>query len=159
MLDVEKEIDRISNSDFFYKMGESRGNSEGDIYVPTVGAAFVTPSDTDFVGMYNDVEWLPTAHTQDDPFYKFPEFTTELVDIRLEMNKAVMASTRGMYKRLFKSGAHDFSTTARNGICYAFRQYAAEQYFATGDHWKIIVSMYYAGRWPVGYCQHGLVLI
>lgn len=159
MFSVDLEIDRIASSNFFSKMGEPCSDSGGLIYVPSVEAVFVTPSNIDFSGMYDQVEWLPTAPTQDDPFYKFTEFPKELVDIRLRINKAVMASTTGMDKSVFKSGPHDFSTAARNGICYAFRQYAAEQYFATGDRWKTIVSMYYSGRWPVGYYHNGLVII
>ena len=114
MFNVDVEIDRIASSDFFSKMGEPSSNSKGLIYVPSVGAVFVNPSDTDFIGMYNEVEWLPTAPTQDDPFYRFPELPKELVDIRLRMNKAVMAATRGLDKTLFKSGPHDFSNAARN---------------------------------------------
>ncbi len=121
-----------------------------------VGEAFVVPTGRDFIGKYKDIEWLPTSATQHDPFYEFPD---ELVDIRLRINKAVMAATQSMDSRFFKWGRHDFTTAARNGICYAFRQFAAEQYFAAGDRWEMTVSLYYAGRWPVGYWQKGLVLI
>jgi hypothetical protein len=159
MFNVDIELEKICSSDFFSKMGVKNNNSQGFIYVPSVEAAFVAPSDADFIGKYNEVEWLPTAPTQDDPFYKFPKFPKELADIRLRINKAVMAATRGLDKSLFKSGPHDFSIAARNGICYAFRQYAAEQYFSIGGSWELIVDMYYSGRWPVGYYQNGLVLI
>lgn len=124
-----------------------------------VGGAFLAPTDSDFIEKCNDIEWLPTAPTQHDPFYKFDEFPNELVDFRLRINKAVMAATRGIDTCLFKSGQHDFTAAARNGICYAFRQYTAEQYFAVGKRWGMVVSMYYAGRWSVGYWQKGLVLV
>lgn len=159
MFNVDTEIERISSCVFFKEMGQQGNTSEGLIFLANVGEAFVAPTDSDFIGKYKDIEWMPTSATQHDPFYKFPEFPDELVAIRLRINKAVMAATRGIDTGLFKSGRHDFSTAARNGICYAFRQYATEQYFAAGYRWEMTVSMYYAGRWPVGYWQKGLVLI
>ena len=135
MFNVDTEIERISSCVFFKEMGQQGNTSGGLIFLANVGEAFVAPTDSDFIGKYKDTEWLPTSATQHDPFYKFPEFSDELVAIRLRINKAVMAATRGIDTCPFKSGRHDFSTAARNGVCYAFRQYATEQYFAAGDRW------------------------
>lgn len=128
MFSVDTEIERITNCVFFEGVGKQSEASEGLIILANVGAAFVDPTDSNFTGKYNDIEWLPTAATQHDPFYLFPDFPDELVDIRLQIDNAVIAATRGMGYRLFKWGRHDFTSAARNGICYAFRQYAAEQY-------------------------------
>jgi hypothetical protein len=158
VFNVDREIERISSCAFFKEMGRQGNTSEGLIFLANVGEAFVVPTDSDSIGEYNDIEGLPITATQHDPFYMFSGFPDELVDIRLRINKAVMAATRGLDSRLFKWGRYDFTTAARNGICYAFRQYAAEQYLAAVDRWAIIISMYCAGRWPVGYWQKGLVL-
>lgn len=159
MFNLEKELKKIQETAFFKNMGVSCPSDSATIYIKDVNKVFVSPSDMDFRGRYAEVEWLPTSPTQADPFYSFSKNTQELTSLRMAMNKAVMAATKIMDKNQFVARPHDFSVAARNGACFAFRQYAAEQYYDLGDVWERIVEFYYAGHWPVGYFKNGLVII
>lgn len=70
-----------------------------------------------------------------------------------------MAATRNLEREIFLSGPNDFSVAARNGICFAFRQYVSECYYNLGDQWKEIVEIYYKGHWPVGFTKDKLIVI
>ena len=48
---------------------------------------------------------------------------------------------------------------ARGGAAYAFRQYATEQYFNLGEHWRQVIELYLAGHWPVGHAPGKLIVI
>lgn len=159
MFNVDEELNRILNANFFSNMGKGGANTGSIIYIENVKKVFLEPSDADFVGHYAEVEWLPTSPTQIDPFYDAPKNSRDLVSVRMTVNKAVLAATKNIDKSQFISGPHDFNVAARNGICFAFRQYVTEQYYDLGEVWHDIVKFYYSGRWPVGYFKNGLIVI
>lgn len=158
-MNIDAELKRIEESRFFSNMGISLSEEGGIIRIENVRKVFVEPSKLDFQGCYDEVEWLPTSPTQDDPFYELPKPPEELTALRVKINKSVMSATRGLEKGSFLCGSHDFSAAARNGICFAFRQYVSERYYGHGDHWKQIVDIYYKGHWPVGFTKSKLVVI
>lgn len=159
MMNIDVELERIGRSRFFSNMGVLLSGEERIICIESVRKVFVEPSELEFQGCYEEVEWLPTSPSQDDPFYKLPKPPKELIGLRMEINNSVMAATRKVEKELFLCGAHDFSAAARNGICFAFRQYVSERYYGHGDHWKQIVEIYYKGHWPVGFAKNKWVVI
>ncbi|WP_256582500.1 hypothetical protein [Pseudomonas sp. Irchel 3A5] len=159
MMNIDVELERIGRSRFFSNMGVLLCGEERIICIENVRKVFIEPSELDFQGCYEEVEWLPTSPSQGDPFYKLPKPPKELTGLRMEINKSVMAATRNVGKELFLCGSHDFSAAARNGICFAFRQYVSERYHGLGEHWKEIVEIYYKGHWPVGFTKNKLVVI
>ncbi|MCF5715940.1 hypothetical protein ACDH53_26515 [Pseudomonas tremae] len=156
---IDAELATIEKSCFFSKMGVLLPDEERIISIENVRKVFVEPSELDFKGCYDEVEWLPTSPTQDDPFYELPKSPKELTELRIKINKAVMAATKSLEKNSFLCAPHDFSVAARNGICFAFRQYVSERYYGLGDHWKEIVEIYYKGHWPIGFTKDKLVVI
>ncbi|ORC56504.1 hypothetical protein BZK31_22880 [Pseudomonas floridensis] len=140
-------------------MGSSFSDEERIICIENVRKVFVEPSEIEFKGCYDEVKWLPTSSTQDDPFYKLPKPSKELVELRIKINRTVMMATRDLKKEVFLSGPHDFSVAARNGVCFAFRQCVSEEYYSLGERWKEIAEIYYTGHWPVGFAKDKLVVI
>jgi len=159
MIDISEEIKKITDARFFSKMGLRDLYEDHVILIDDVKKVFIEPSDVDFKGLYKKTEWLPTSPTQDDPFYKKQEKTPEIIELRKEITKCVMDSTKEMNKKMFISTPHDFSTAARNAICFAFRQLITERYYGLGCKWEMIVSIYYAGHWPVGYANDKIIVI
>lgn len=159
MIDIDEELIRIERCDFFSNMGADESKDSALIYIGDVRNVFVEPSVSEFEGYYDDVEWLPTSPTQPDPFYNLPKPASDLVAMRMKVNKAVMAATKNLDKNKFICVPHDFSLAARNGVCFAFRQYVSEEYYGLGDRWAKIVGVYYKGHWPVGFCKNKLVVI
>lgn len=159
MFDIDAEIKKIESCDFFSSMGMPGVNDESTIYIANVGRVFVEPSEVEFKGRYGEIDWLPSYPTQSDPFYDMPTPPKNLSDIRVKINRAAMAATKRLDRSKFLAGPHDFSVAARNGLCFAFRQYSSECYFGVGSRWRRIVDFYYAGRWPVGYYKGGLVVV
>lgn len=159
MININELIKDIERSRFFSRMGLSDIENENIILIDNVEKVFINPSDIEFKGFYEQTEWLPTSPTQDDPFYKIQGGSKELIELRIKINKAVMNATKGLSKDKFISGPQDFSLAARNGICFAFRQYVTEQYLCIGDKWSTIVDIYYDGHWPVGFTKEKLIVI
>ncbi|MFQ6572331.1 hypothetical protein [Pseudomonas sp. UM16] len=159
MLDAEKLVDDIARARFFSRMGCAPDLNEGVIYVESVFKVFVEPEESDFHGVYKNLEWLPTTPTQEDPFNSFPKAPKDLVELRLKVSKAVMQSIKEVPKEKFIAGAHDFSVAARNAACFAFRQYVSECYYGSGSVWSRVVDLYFSGRWPVGYSKDKLIVI
>lgn len=159
MIDIDEMLKEIEKSSFFSKMGEVDIQSERVILINNVEKVFINPSNKDFKGLYESTEWLPTSPTQDDPFYKKQKATKELTELRVKVNKAVLNATKTLPKGNFLYPPHDFSQAARNGICFAFRQYVNESYFHLGFRWRDIVSLYYAGHWPVGFSKEKIIVI
>jgi len=159
MIDIDEECKKIEGSEFFYNMGGNGADDGRLIYIKNVRKVFVEPSDAEFKGRYDGVEWLPTSPTQPDPFYNIPNPHSDLVAMRMKVNKVVMAATKNLDKNKFLCAPHDFSLAARNGICFAFRQYVSEEYYGLGDRWSTIIKLYYCGRWPVGFCKDEIVVI
>ncbi|MGG5222525.1 hypothetical protein [Pseudomonas syringae pv. coryli] len=158
-MNIDAELEKIEESHFFSNMGKLFSSEGSIICIENVRKVFLEPSELEFKGCYAEVEWLPISPTQDDPFYKLPKPSAELTELRVKVNKSVMAVTRNLEKDLFLCGPHDFSIAARNGICFAFRQYISECNYDLGDHWKKIVDIYYNGHWPVGFTKDKLVII
>ncbi|MFC0228471.1 hypothetical protein [Serratia aquatilis] len=159
MIKINVILEKIEKSSFFYNMGFSDIESENIILIKDVDRVFVNPSDIDFKGLYENVEWLPTSATQEDPFYKTQKNTKELTELRIKANKAVMSATRNLPRDKFICGPHDFSQAARNGICFSFRQYISERYLNLGNKWETIINIYYIGHWPVGYAKEKIIVI
>jgi hypothetical protein len=77
----------------------------------------------------------------------------------MKVSKAVMAATKNIDKSKFICVSHDFSLAARNGVCFAFRQYVSESYYGLGDRWAAIIKLYYSGHWPVGFFNKKIIVI
>ena len=159
MIDIDKLLKDIEKESFFLNMGLPDIKNENIILVKDVEKVFINPSDAEFNGLYASTEWLPTSPTQDDPFYKRQTISKELAQLRIKVNKAVLNATRGLPKDNFVFPPHDFSQAARNGICFAFRQYVSEKYLDLGVRWESIVQIYYAGHWPVGFSKEKIIAI
>ncbi|WP_256578012.1 hypothetical protein [Pseudomonas sp. Irchel s3h17] len=159
MIDIDEELIKIEKCDFFSRMGVGETEDNALIYIGGVREVFVDPSMSEFEGYYDDVEWLPTSPTQSDPFYNLKNPPSDLVAMRMKVSKAVMGAAKSIDKNKFICAPHDFSLAARSGVCFAFRQYVSEEYYALGDRWAKIVSLYYKGHWPVGFCKNKLIVI
>lgn len=159
MIDINQLLKNIARSRFFSRMGLPDIQAENIILIDNIENVFLNPSNLTFNGWYEQIEWLPTSLTQADPFYKIQSGSKELIELRMNINKAVMNATRGLANEKFSAGPHDFSLTARNGICFAFRQYVTEQYLCLGNKWTMIINIYYAGHWPVGFTKEKLIVI
>lgn len=159
MFDIKDHFKRIESAAFFSKMGMNDLYGDAFILIENVRKVFVEPSDIEFKGHYNSLEWLPTTPSQDDPFYKKQSYPKDLIEQRKEITKCIMNATRNINKNNFIAPPHDFSVAARGAISFAFRQYITEQYFGLGNKWENIVNIYYAGHWPVGYTKENLIII
>ncbi|WP_236235820.1 hypothetical protein [Pseudomonas faucium] len=159
MRDVERLISDVLRASFFSKMGAAPDSASEVIFIEGVFRVFVDPVESQFLGTYQNLEWLPTTPTQEDPFHSFPKAPKDLVELRLKASKAVMQSIKYMPKEIFISGAHDFSLAARNAACFAFRQYVSECYYGSVGVWSRVVDLYFSGRWPVGYSKEKLIAI
>ncbi|KAI2684100.1 hypothetical protein [Pseudomonas sp. TNT3] len=159
MIDVDEEIIKIRKFNFFSNLGVSETKDSTLIYIGSVREAFVEPSVQAFEGLYNDVKWLPSSQCQPDPFYNLPKPSSDLVAMRMKINKAVLAATNNFDKSKFRCAPHDFSVAARNGVCFTFRQYVSEQYYGLGDHWARIAALYGKGHWPIGFCENKFFVI
>lgn len=159
MIDISKLSEKIINANFFSKMGERDIHEEYVILVSSVQRVFVTPSNSDFNGLYSKTEWLPTSPTQDSPFYVKQKKTSELIELRKSVTKQIMDATKDMDKRNFLCPPHDFSLAARNAICFAFRELITENYYNLGDKWNKVTRIYFSGHWPVGYADDKFIVI
>lgn len=159
MVDINEEIKKIENASFFEKMGVDNLHEGDVILIENVRKVFIEPSDDDFKGLYKKIEWLPTSSTQDDPFYEKQVSPKELIELRKEINKRIIIATRDLDKGRFISSPHDFSVSARNAICFAFRQLITERYFSLGSRWERITEIYYSGHWPVGFTKERYIVI
>lgn len=159
MINIDSELTRIKWANFFSNMGLSDIEGNSIILIENVKKVFVEPCYTDFNGYYNDIKWLPTSMTQEDPFYGEISSPKELVDGRIKMNKAVINALRTVSKDRFIFGSDDFSLAAKNAVCFAFRQYVSEKYFNLGNNWAEIIEIYYSGHWPVGYAKEKIIII
>ncbi|MCH7347736.1 hypothetical protein [Aeromonas sp. MR7] len=159
MVDINEEIKKIENASFFEKMGVDNLHEGDVILIENVRKVFIEPSDDDFKGLYKKTEWLPTSSTQDDPFYEKQVSPKELIELRKEINKRIIIATRDLDKGRFISSPHDFSVSARNAICFAFRQLITERYFSLGSRWERITEIYYSGHWPVGFTKERYIVI
>lgn len=159
MIDINNVLKEIEKANLFLNMGVPDIKNENIILVKDVEKVFINPSDADFNGLYASTEWLPTSPTQDDPFYKRQTISKELAELRIKVNKAVLNATKGLPKDNFLFSPHDFSQAAKNGICFAFRQYVTEKYLNLGNRWEDVVRIYYAGHWPVGFSKEKIIAI
>lgn len=159
MKSFDEILNEIEKASFFSSMGVPDIQDENVILIEGVCKVFVHPSDIDFKGYYAGTEWLPTSPTQDDPFYKKINNPKDIVDLRIKINKAIMNSIKEVSKDNFICAPHDFSLAAKNGICFAFRQYVSEHYLGLGNRWEEIVNLYYSGHWPVGYAKEKIIAI
>ncbi|HGM6858774.1 TPA: hypothetical protein ACKQDZ_000042 [Serratia rubidaea] len=159
MLNIDGILNKANSADFFSNMGMPDILDEKIILIKNVENAFINPSDLEFKGLYNSVEWLPTSATQDDPFYKKQNIPKELSLIRVKISKIITESVKNTSKDKFICLPHDFSQAAKNGICFAFRQYVSERYLELGNKWENIVNIYYARHWPIGFSKNHIVAI
>lgn len=159
MVDINEEIKKIENASFFEKMGVNNLHAGDVILLENVRKVFIELSDDDFNGLYKETEWLPTSPTQNDPFYEKQVSPKELIELHKEINKRIIIATRNIDKGIFISSPHDFSVSARNAICFAFRQLITERYFSLGDRWEKITEIYYSGHWPVGFTKERYIVI
>lgn len=159
MIDINKVLEEIEKASFFSNMGMSDVQNENVILIKDIEKVFINPSDVEFNGLFASTEWLPTSPTQDDPFYKGQTTSKELAELRIKVSKAVLNVTKGLPKDKFICSPHDFSQAARNGICFAFRQYVSEKYLNLGTRWEDVVQIYYAGHWPVGFAKEKIIAI
>lgn len=159
MIDINKEIEKISSARFFSCMGLHDIDEDHVIHVDDVKKIFIEPTEFHFNGLYKDMKWLPTSPTQNDPFYKKCDNPKDLIELRIQISKHVMDSIKNFNKEIFISPPHDFSSAARNAIGFAFRQLITERYFGLGCKWQMVVSIYYAGHWPVGYTNDKFIVI
>lgn len=159
MVDINEEIKKIENASFFEKMGVDNLHEGDVILIENVRKVFIEPSDDDFKGLYKKTEWLPTSSTQDDPFYEKQVSPKELIELRKEINKRIISSTRDLDQGRFISSPHDFSVSARNTICFSFRQLITERHFSLGNRWERITDIYYSGHWPVGFTKEKYIVI
>lgn len=100
-MNINAELKKIEESHFFSNMGVSFSSEKRIICIENVRKVFVEPSNLEFKGCYAEVEWLPTSPTKDDPFYKLPKPPTELTELRVKVNKSVMAATKNLWQRSF----------------------------------------------------------
>ncbi len=101
MIDIDEECRKIEGFEFFSNMGGRGPKDDNYIYIESVRKVFVEPSESEFYGCYDGVEWLPTSPTQPDPFYEIPKPPSDLVAMRIKANKAVMAATKNLDKSKF----------------------------------------------------------
>ncbi|EIS3739300.1 hypothetical protein [Aeromonas hydrophila] len=159
MVDINEEIKKIKSASFFEKMGVDNIHESDVILIGSVRKVFIEPSGDDFKGLYKETEWLPTSPTQNDPFYEKQVSPKELIELRKEINKYIIVATRELDKGRFISSPHDFSVSAKNAICFAFRQLITERYFSLGCRWERITDIYYSGHWPVGFTKKKYIVI
>lgn len=159
MTDFNELLEDIDRAEFFSNMGNPAIQTETVIFIADVERVFINPSDIEFKGLYMRTEWLPTSLTQKDPFYKNQPVSKELSALRIKINKAVLNATKDLPQEPFICVPHDFRQSARNGICFAFRQYVTEKYLTLGNKWEKIIQVYYAGHWPVGFTEHKIMAI
>ncbi|WP_230017054.1 hypothetical protein [Pseudomonas savastanoi] len=103
-MNIDAEFEKIEESHFFSNMGELFSSEGSIICIENVRKVFLEPSELEFKGCYAEVEWLPISPTQDAPFYKLPKPSAELTELRVKVNKSVMAVTRNLEKGLFYVG-------------------------------------------------------
>jgi len=159
MQDVKSLISRIADTEFFSRMGCDPDSRDNVIYIRDVFRVFVEPVYSDFHGYYENLEWLPTSPYQDDPFNSFPKPPKKLVSWRIDVTKTVMQSIKVGSTVKFIAGPHDYSLAARDGACFAFRQYISESYYGVSGEWSKVIELYLSGRWPVGYSDTKLIVI
>lgn len=159
MFDINDDLRKIENTNFFSKMGINNIDDDKVILIENLGKAFLSHSDEDFQGKYNKLRWLPSSISQEDPFYKKQKNTSELLNLRKCINKKILNATRDMNKELFIIPPHDFSLAARDSICFCFRQLMTERYLQLGQKWEFIAELYYLGHYPIGYIDNKIVAI
>lgn len=150
---------RIQQARFFGNLGKPGTSDPKVIFIASVEAVFVSPSNSAFQGFYEATQWLPCSPGEEDPYYPPQAIPKALSEQRMVLSKAVMAATRNIDKAPLACPPHDFSQAARGGAAYAFRQYATERYFNLGEHWREVVELYLAGHWPFGYAPGRLIAI
>ncbi|MDO4881567.1 MAG: hypothetical protein Q3983_09820 [Capnocytophaga sp.] len=158
-MDLAIEIDKITQTNFFTKMGVKEFLGNNIILLKDVEQAFVNPTEEAFAGMYKEVKWLPSALTDTDPFYKNIQIPENLLPYRKEIVQLFLKKNRNLDKKLFSFGAYDFTEVAKKGITFAFRQYLVEKQLSLGNFWENIVNVYNSGHWAIGYYKEKIFAI
>jgi len=158
-MNLEAEIDKIIQTDFFTKMGVKEFLGSNVILLKDVEQAFVNPTEEAFAGMYKEVQWLPSALTDADPFYKNIQIPENLLPYRKEIVQFFLKEHRNLNKKLFSFGPYDFTEVAKKAIAFAFRQYLVEKQLTLGLYWENIVNVYYSGHWTIGYYKEKIFAI
>lgn len=123
------------------------------IFIKDVDEAFINHRKEAFENLYEKMAWLPSSLSDKDPFYGDVKVPSDLLDARKKISQIIFQKMREIDKSLFTSGPHDFSTVAKMGMAFAFRQYFLGKSLSLGNFWENVVNLYYMGHWPIGYFE------
>ncbi|WP_027706147.1 hypothetical protein [Zymobacter palmae] len=158
-MNIDNEIRNIECAQFFSNMGCDDICLESIIFVGNVRDVFVEPYKLVEQGVYDNVTWLPSSFTQNDPFYNDMDRHDELITWRKKLNLAISRATRDIDKKIFICPPHDFYSVAKAAIRFAFRQLADEEFYSLGRKWREVTDIYYSGHWPVGFTRDKYIVI
>lgn len=171
MMDLKHELERIAGIAFFASLGQMSTEELAalisypaspflyNVQLPDVREAFVEPGLPEWMKLQQKIRWLPSSSTEPDPFYPASSQAPELLELRKQINQAVLRQTRSARPDTLICRPHDFTTAARQAAAYAYRQYVMERYYDLGSRWQTMIRLYEAGHWPIGYSKDTLVWI
>lgn len=114
-----------------------------------------------------EMDWLPTARDQDDPFYpggvESRALSEDALNVaksyRMEVYKAVLARLRNAEMSSLRAGPNNFEEAAKGAIAYAFRNAATEVALGFEGKWLEIADIYFRGHWRCGVTKRGKLVI
>lgn len=158
----------IRRSEWFTRLGEPLA-ARGYVHLSNLNAwAEGLPENSDNELIASQMEWLPSARDQPDPFAvegaRLAETDStlhaEVGRAVLDTYKLALASLRSFQSHpALIVGPHDFSEAARGAACYAARQAALEVLRNHPRTWCSIMRLYHAGHWPCGLIPDGRIVV
>lgn len=115
----------------------------------------------------DEMDWLPTARDQTDPFYpngvesvaSNEDALKAAKSYRMEVYKAVLVRLRGTDLNQLKAGANNFEEAAKGAVAYALRNAATEVALGVEGKWLKVAAVYFNGNWPCGVTKEGKLVV
>ena len=157
-------IARIPVARFFSELGNGGEASNACVFIQSLDYwAEGSPRETSDWQICDAMDWLPTSHTQPDPFPTptgdVPLSANEVREMRLAVAKLATTATRHLATPRLSSGPHDFTIAAKGALLFALRAMVMEIVCAQPGPWHLCVDHYLSGRWPCGLLPSGKVVV
>ena len=127
------------------------------------------PQDSEQDAIADDMEWLPSTQSQEDPIHgsaliqlaRKLRVEDPLKRARTEFYKTTLDSLgqQMTHSPLLTVGAHDFSDAAKGSALFAVRMAVTEILTGREGFWCSLIPLYQAGFWPCGRLTSGRVVV
>lgn len=145
-------LQRIAQTPFFSRMGQPLPAQEGVYAVGSLAAALQAIDNDGFA-------WMPNALEDPDPFHGPLPRPAALMELRRQVNQALMRTLSAQTHASLRLPPHDFHLAARDAAMYAYRQSLTEEHLGLPPRWQEVVDLYSCGHWPLAHAPGRLLVV